>query len=47
MDHILPMVDPEISGLAQKQTEDFLADYVQPVLAKYGAELGAEAPVNV
>ena len=36
-----------ITGLAQKQTEDFLADYVQPVLAKYGAELGAEATVNV
>ena len=34
-------------GLAPRQTEDFLAGYVRPVLEKYAADLGAEAETSV
>ena len=36
-----------ITGLAEKQTVDFLADYVRPVLDQYADLMGAEASVNV
>ena len=34
-------------GLAPEQTDRFLAEYVDPILEKYAAELGVEATTNV
>lgn len=34
-------------GLAPEQTDRFLAEYVDPILKKYAAELGVEATTNV
>ena len=41
------MAEGRITGLAEKQTVDFLNGYVKPVLDKYADLLGAEASVNV
>ena len=34
-------------GLAPEQTDKFLAEYVDPILAKYADALGVEATTNV
>ena len=41
------VAEGRITGLAEKQTVDFLNGYVKPVLDKYADLLGAEASVNV
>ena len=41
------VAEGRITGLAEKQTVDFLNSYVKPVLEKYSDLLGAEASVNV
>ncbi|MDY3239473.1 MAG: adenylosuccinate lyase [Anaerovoracaceae bacterium] len=41
------VAEGRITGLAEKQTVDFLNGYVKPVLEKYSDLLGAEASVNV
>ncbi|MDY5627205.1 MAG: adenylosuccinate lyase, partial [Clostridia bacterium] len=48
IDDIKAVLKPEnFIGRAKEQTEEFLADYVSPVLDKYKDILGEEAVLNV
>ena len=47
-DELATLLDPkDYIGMAPEQTEDFLKNYVKPVLDKYKNEIGLEVEINV